>query len=208
MHGRSVENIGKKCSAQNRNMGHLRNMGKKTVRTIVSSMAFIGQLGVKVMLEREVNMNRGLLILAAALTLTGAAQAGEIKLHIWPTVLVPQDFMTIPVTMDIGYWIRVKSQTKYVIKLSQVDVHTYDGCVTIPVETNFAATLSCSIAKVTTTGDVSGTFSCSISPSNITPGATNVQVCAHLVDANLATIPGGAKDVQVATVTVKVVPTV
>lgn len=153
-------------------------------------------------------MKKGLLIVAAVLMLAGAAQAGEIKLHVWPCAYIAQDLMTIPVTMDIGYWIRVKSQTKYVIKMSQVDIHTYDGCVTIPVECNFNATLSASIAKYTVNGDVSGTFSCSITPSTITSGTTNVSVCAHLVNANLAAIAGGTKDVQVAIVTIKVVPTV
>jgi len=156
-------------------------------------------------------MKKGLLIVAAVLMLAGAAQAGEIKLHVWPCAFIAQDLMTIPVTMDIGYWIRVKSQTKYVIKMAQIDIHTYDGCVTIPVECNFNATLSASIAKFTTNGDVTaggGFLSCSITPANITPGTTNVQVCAHLVNANLGAFPGGSKDVQVATVTIKVVPTV
>jgi hypothetical protein len=88
------------------------------------------------------------------------------------------------------------------------DIHTYDGCVTIPFESNFFATLSCSIAKYTAYGDIGGEFTCSISPSNITPGTTNVQVCAHLTDANLVALAGGMTDVQVATVTVRVVPTV
>ncbi len=153
-------------------------------------------------------MKKGLLIVAAVLMLAGAAQAGEIKLHVWPCQFIAQDLMTIPVTMDIGFWIRVQNQTRYKIKMSQIDIHTYDGCVTIPVECNFNATLSTSIAKVTTNGDVSGGFSSSVTPSNITPGTTNVSVCAHLVGANLVNMTGGAKDVQVATVTLKVVPTV
>jgi hypothetical protein len=153
-------------------------------------------------------MKKGLLIVAAVLMLAGAAQAGEIKLHIWPCAFVPQDLMTIPVTMDIGFWIRVKSQTKYVIKLSQIDIHTYDGCVTIPVETNFNATLSTTIARVTTVGNIGGTLTSSVTPSTITPGTTNVSVCAHITDANIGAFAGGTKDVQVAVVTLKVVPTV
>ncbi len=153
-------------------------------------------------------MKKGLLIVAAVLMLAGAAQAGEIKLHVWPCQFIAQDLMTIPVTMDIGFWIRVKNQQNYKIKLSQIDIHTYDGCVTIPVECNFNATLSASIAKVTTVGDVGGFLSCSVTPANITPGTTNVQVCAHLVNANLGAFAGGSKDVQVATVSIKVVPTV
>jgi len=171
-------------------------------------MASIGQFGARVKSERKINMKKGLLIVAAVLMLAGAAQAGEIKLHVWPCALIPQDFMSIPVTMDIGYWIRVANQNKIVIKMNQIDVHTYDGCVTIKVETNFNATLSASIQKYTVNGDVSGSFSVTINPALVTPGSNNVQVCAHLVNANLGAIAGGTKDVQVATVFIKVVPTV
>lgn len=153
-------------------------------------------------------MKKGLLIVAAMLMLAGAAQAGEIKLHVWPCAFIAQDFMSIPVTMDIGYWIRVKNQQNYKIKMAQIDIHTYDGCVTIPVETNFNATLSASIQAYTVVGNAGGNFSVTINPANITPGTTNVQVCAHLTNANLGAFPGGSKDVQVATVYIKVVPTV
>jgi hypothetical protein len=153
-------------------------------------------------------MKKGLLIVAAMLMLAGAAQAGEIKLHVWPCAFIAQDFMSIPVTMDIGYWIRVKNQQNYKIKMTQIDIHTYDGCVTIPVECNFNATLSASIQAYTVVGNAGGSFSCTINPANVTPGTTNVQVCAHLNGANLGAFPGGSKDVQVATVYIKVVPTV
>jgi hypothetical protein len=157
-------------------------------------------------------MKKGLLIVAAVLMLAGAAQAGEIKLHVWPCAFIAQDLMTIPVTMDVGYWIRVKSQTKYVIKMAQIDIHTYDGCVTIPVECNFNATLSTKIDKFTANGDITAGgwvgLSSSVTPSAITPGTTNVSVCAHVTNANLGALVGGAKDVQVATVTLKVAPTV
>jgi hypothetical protein len=155
-------------------------------------------------------MKKGLLIVAAVLMLVGAAQAGEVKYHHWPCAFVPQTLMDIPVILDVGYWIRVKSQTKYKIELSQIDIHTYDGCVTIPVECNFNATLSCSIAKNPAADITDGStgLSCSVTPSTLAPGTTNVSVCAHITNANLSGLPGGADDVQVATVTIKVVPTV
>ncbi|MGE5295308.1 MAG: hypothetical protein ACM3VT_10820, partial [Solirubrobacterales bacterium] len=40
------------------------------------------------------------------------AQAGEIKFHEWPCAPVPQEITTIPVVMDIGFWIRIKDQDK------------------------------------------------------------------------------------------------
>jgi hypothetical protein len=156
-------------------------------------------------------MKKGLLIVATVLMLAGAAQSGEIKLHDWPCAFVAQDLMTIPVLMDVGYWIRVKSQSKYVIHLTQIDYHTYDGCVTIPVETNFLAKLSCSIAKVTTNGDITAGggvgLSCSITSTNPLPApGGDVTVCAHITNANLTQLPGGGDNIQVATVTLKVTP--
>jgi uncharacterized lipoprotein YajG len=159
-------------------------------------------------------LKKGLLIVAVVAMLAGAAQAGEIKLHVWPCAFIPQDFMTIPVTMDIGYWIRVKDQNKIKIKLSQIDIHTYEGCVTFNVESNFNATLSASISAVdmdaTKDGVQSmGKFSIStLTPTDVTLGTTAVKVCAKLTEANLGLIAGGTKDIQVANVLIKVVPTV
>jgi hypothetical protein len=152
-------------------------------------------------------MKKGLLIVAAVAMLAGIAQAGEIKLHDWPTAFVAQELMTIPVKMDVGYWIRVKSQTKYSIKLVQVGSSaSYNGCVDIPVECNFTAALSTVIAAVTTNGDVSGKWSSDVTPTTISKPGQTISVCAHLTEANLINLTGGADAVQVATVTLKVVP--
>jgi hypothetical protein len=151
-------------------------------------------------------MKKGLLIVAAIAMLAGAVQAGEIKLHTWPCTYTAMDLMTIPVKMDIGMYIGVSNQNVS-IKLTQQDIHTYTGCTNVTVKCNFNATLSTSIAKVTTNGDVSGTFTSSVTPSTITMGTTTVSVCATLTNAQIQNITGGTKDVQVATVTLKVAPT-
>jgi hypothetical protein len=155
-------------------------------------------------------MKKGLLIVAAVLMLAGAAQAGEVKLHHWPCAFVPQKIFCIPVILDVGYWIRVKDQTKKKIELNQISIHEYDGCITFEIEANFNATLSCTIEKFAA-NDITQSdtvLSCSVAPANIGPGKTNITVCAHITNANLANLPGGADDVQVATVCLWVVPTV
>ena len=141
--------------------------------------------------------------------LAGALQAGEIKLHTWPCQFVAQNFMTVDVKMDIGYWIQVANQGNYTITMSQTDIHTYDGCVTIPVNCNFNATLAVSISAYTanTGGSSIGTFSATITPTQITMGTTNVVVCAHLTGANLKLVAGGTNGVKVAVVQITVVPT-
>jgi len=144
-----------------------------------------------------------LMVLAAAV-----AQGGEIKFHEWPCAPIPQEIATIPVVMDVGYWIRIKDQDKLRIKLRQDSIRAYSGCTSMVVEPNSCLPFSCSIAKVVKDGTtvVPGTYSCSVSPANVdAPGGT-LSVCAKITDADLSKGPGGMKDVHVANVTVRVVP--
>jgi hypothetical protein len=132
-----------------------------------------------------------------------SAQAGEIKIHEWPTQYIPQEVATITVTMDVGFYVQIMDQDKLRIKLQQKAIREYEGCTEMTVRTNFDMTLSCTIAG---TGAVPGDYSCSISPADVdSPGGT-VTVCAKLKNADLISVPGGASNVHVATVTIKVVP--
>jgi hypothetical protein len=154
-------------------------------------------------------MKKVLLVVAAVALLTVSAQAGEIKYHNWPTGgFIPQELVTIPVLMDVGYWIRVVDQDKLQIKLAQEDTHTYSGCTDMVVECNFNCTLTASISKASTSpvaGDFSVTLNGGGSANVDAPGGT-VTICAKLANADLKGSTGGAKNVQVATVKVKVVP--
>lgn len=153
-------------------------------------------------------MKKELFAVAVLVLMAGVGQAGEIKYHEWPTTLVPQEIATIPVTMDVGYWIRIKDQGDLVIKMTQQTIHTYFGCVNAVVETNTCLAFSCSISSVVRDGSavVPGTYSCSVAPSNIdAPGGT-LSICARLADADLGRVAGGTKNVHVANVTLRVVP--
>jgi hypothetical protein len=150
-------------------------------------------------------LKKSLFAIAAVALLTVAAQAGEIKIHDWPCAFIAQEVTTIPVVMDVGYWIKVKDQDKLKIKLTQKSIHEYEGCTNMVVETNVNITLSCSISA---TGAVPGKWSCSVSPADVdAPGGT-VSVCATVKEADLSKTPGGSKGVHVATVSIKVVPRV
>jgi hypothetical protein len=145
------------------------------------------------------------IILAAviAVAIRASAQAGEIKFHEWPTAYVPQEVATIPVVMDIGYYISILNQETLKIKLKQVSIKDYEGCTDMVVVSNFNLALSC---HITSTGKVTGDYSCSVAPANLnSPGGT-ATVCAKLKNANLTQVPGGLKDVHVANVTIKVTP--
>ena len=153
-------------------------------------------------------MKKALFAVAAVALLAVAVQAGEIKYHEWPCTPTPQEITTIPVVMDVGYWVKIPDQDKLKIELKQDAIHDYSGCTNATVETNSCLTFSCSISKISQDGNVvvPGDYSCSVSPANLdAPGGT-LTVCAKIAKADLSKVPGGTKGVHVANVTVKVVP--
>jgi hypothetical protein len=141
-------------------------------------------------------------IVALVVLLAPFARAGEIKTHQWPTHFVPVEVASIPVVMDVGYWMQITNQGD-IIKLHQVTVTRYEGCIDLKVKCNFPLFLSCSIAP---TGAITGTYTCSIQNAAISPPGGTTPLCATLTNANLAGVPGGAMNVHVATVTIRVQP--
>jgi hypothetical protein len=150
-------------------------------------------------------LKRSLVAVTVAALLAAGVQAGEIKTHDWPTQYVPLEITSIPVVMDIGYYILIKDQDKLQIKLVQdeLDIHKFTGCTDMVIESNFNLVLSASITK---TGAVDGDYSVTINPSTAQPGSTTVKVCATLMNANLVGQLAGTTNVQVATVKIKVKP--
>ncbi|OHB65551.1 MAG: hypothetical protein A2Y76_12615 [Planctomycetes bacterium RBG_13_60_9] len=147
-------------------------------------------------------LRRRLLVVASVVLLATAAQAGEIKVHQWPTQFVPLEVTSYPVVMDIGFWMEVVNQFD-VIKLTQITIHKYEGCIDVKVKTNFPLLLSC---HITPTGAVSGTFTAVLTNAAISPPYGVAKLCVTLDNANLNMQPGGSKNVHVATVTLKVIP--
>jgi hypothetical protein len=155
-------------------------------------------------------LKKSLFAVAVVTLLAAMAPAGEIKIHDWPTSYIPQELTDIPVLMDIGFWCYIKDQDKLKIKLAQTaqteaSKHNYEGCTDVTIQSNFDMKLSCSISK---NGAVNGDYSCSVTPSTLSVGGGTVNVCAKIVKAQLGTggLVGGTKDLQVATVTLKVAP--
>ncbi|HNS19251.1 MAG TPA: hypothetical protein PKH24_02075 [Sedimentisphaerales bacterium] len=149
-------------------------------------------------------MKKALFAVAAVALLAVSVQAGEIKTHSWPCTLTPVEICTIPVVMDVGYWVSITNQNAK-ITLSQVSIHEYKGCATLKVKTNTQVQLSATITK---NGTVGGNYSTWIEGDSVVPmGSKDVQVCAKITDADLSGVAGGSKGVQVATVTIWVVPT-
>jgi hypothetical protein len=152
-------------------------------------------------------LKKALFVVAAIAVLGVVVHAGEVKQHDWPKtwsytkVEIPG--LSIPVKMDIGYWIHIKDQGDIAIKLSQDDIHSYSGCDSMVIECNFNLTLS---AAITATGQVGGDYGVSVNPADIdSPGGT-AQVCATLANANLGSQPGGTNNVHVANIKIFVIP--
>jgi hypothetical protein len=148
-------------------------------------------------------MVRGrLLVIASIVLLATALQAGEIKVSEWPVQFIPLEVTSYPVVMDVGFWMEVVNQFD-VIKLQQVTIHKYEGCIDVKVKTNFPLLLSGTISP---TGAVPGTYTATLTDAAITPPYGVAKLCVKLENANLTNQPGGAKNVHVATVVIRVVP--
>jgi len=149
-------------------------------------------------------MKKALFAVAAVALLAASVQAGEIKTHTWPCTFTPLQITTIPVKMDIGYYVAIENQGDLVINMAQESIHVYSGCTDISVKCNFNVTLSCSIAS---NGTVPGDYSCSITGAGISSPGGTATVCAKLENADLSKTAGGQTGVKVASVTISVVPT-
>ena len=96
---------------------------------------------------KGVSMSRRSLVVGLlAVLCASAAPAGEIKFQVWPCGLIPQEITTIPVVMDVGYWIQIVNQDAF-IKLKQIAIHTYEGCTDLRVLSNTDLRMSCSITS-------------------------------------------------------------
>jgi hypothetical protein len=146
-------------------------------------------------------LKRSLLVIAAVVMIASSVQAGEIKIHDWPNVVIyePQEIFQIKVIMDIGYWIHVTNQRDKV-KLEQIDIHTYEGCLDLKIKSNFNADLSCKVNN-----DMGGWWSCSLTPSSVLAGSSTVALCVKVKNADLGAYSVGNNQ-QVATVSILVVP--
>jgi hypothetical protein len=145
-------------------------------------------------------LSRMTLAAAIAFCAVAAAQAGEIKLHTWPTKLNVGrgwEIVTIPVTMDGEVYFNVTGST---LKLADVGSGTYEGSTNLRVSCNCGVVLTCSIVP---NGAVPGEYSCSLASSTVDPPGGTVKLSVRLTNAHFETHTPGS-NVQVATVQITV----
>lgn len=154
-------------------------------------------------------LKKTLFVVAAVAMLGAVAQAGDVsfKSHgfSWTKVYTPLEIegVSIPVKMDIGYWIKIPNEQNLEIKMEQDSIYQYSGCTTMQVQCNFNLTLSCEISSL---GVVGGDYSCSVSPSDLDAPGGSTSVCAKLKNASLGDVAGGSTNVHVANIKIFVVP--
>jgi hypothetical protein len=154
-------------------------------------------------------LKKSLFAVALVAMLVGMTQAGEIKVHDWPSVTTytPQTVTTIPVKMQVGYYLLIKDQEDLVINLTQDTIHRYSGCETMTVVSNFDAVISASVAS---TNEIRGDFegvklNGGGSSVNFPSGEDTVEVC--VVFKNVKLQDADAKTTKtVGHVTIKVAP--
>jgi hypothetical protein len=150
-----------------------------------------------------------MIALAVVALLATGVQAGEIKAHCWPTTFVSIEITTIPVVMDIGYYIVIRDQDALKIKIKQEssNMRDFSGCLgqngaggpsKMKVMTNFEAVLTASVAG---TAGLAGDWKVSMDePANyagssdevtIPIGTTEVPVCVKLVGKGDINSAGG-----------------
>jgi hypothetical protein len=150
-------------------------------------------------------LKRSLIAVVAVAVLATVAQAGYIKTHDWPTTYVPQELTSIPVLVDVGYYVRVMQQDR-TIKMHQLTgaPTNFSGSVVINVRTNFNLTL---IAAINPKGNITASsWGVSLLPENVDAGTTTaVTVTATANGLAIENVPANT-EVEVATVKISVVP--
>ncbi|MBN1361269.1 MAG: hypothetical protein JW993_11785 [Sedimentisphaerales bacterium] len=147
-------------------------------------------------------MRKAWLAALMAAALTTAASARPIQVRYWPATFVPQELVTIPVVMDVGFWIDIAVQGD-AIKLQQVGARRFEGCVDVRVRCNFDIRLLYSIVP---TGAVGGQFTCFPQYADIDLPGGDTTLCVRLDNADPSNVLGGRTNVNVANVTVEVIP--
>jgi len=126
----------------------------------------------------------------------------------WPATYDYKDVCTIPVRMDVGFWVKVIDCKDKKLDLKQVSIHKYSGSVDVAIQCNVNIQLSVFWTKASGVDLGSYGKSVGVSPSTLdAPGGT-VTISLTLTDVNLANLVGGANAIQVGTVTLQVRPNV
>ncbi len=147
-----------------------------------------------------------LVLLSVCLTLLMGGNISALEFQDWPTVYVTEDMTDMDILMDVGYFIVIVDQGPIHVSsdITAPDpYHTYEGCKSTNVESNFWARLYVEAAAVSAAG---GYWSATVEPDYVPPGTTTIQICVVGEDVRIENLFGGAQEVKVAEITMSVLP--
>ena len=157
------------------------------------------------------------LIAIALFAIALPAVAGDLKVHDpWPKTYVKQTVTKIDIILDVGYYIHVKDQKPievYQDTSAKNPYKTYKGCKKTDILSNFEAKIDGSVSAKSPAGggwwvkfDGQGSIV-------IPAGKTNVEICVGTGNLAIEKLVGdgpqglgGAKNVKVAELTIRVLP--
>jgi hypothetical protein len=151
-------------------------------------------------------MNIRRMVLSVCFMLLLSMNSFALEIMDWPTAYVTADMTDLEILMTVGYYIQIIDQGPIHVEqdMSSFDPYrTYRGCKTTDVESNFWAQLSADAAAVSPAG---GYWSATIEPDYVGPGISSIEICVFGENVRIEKLFGGAQNVKVAEVIVKVLP--
>jgi hypothetical protein len=126
----------------------------------------------------------------------------------WPATYDMRDICTIPVRMDVGFWIKVVNCKDKKLNLKQVEIHKYSGSVDVDIQTNVNLVLGVYWSKKDGV-DLGGYWAdAGVSPGTLDAPGGKVTISLTLGDVNLSKLTGGTNCITVGSVTLQVRPNV
>jgi hypothetical protein len=140
------------------------------------------------------------------LALLLSVSSSGLEIQDWPTAYITEDMTEMDVLMTVGYYIQVMDQNPIHVSqdVTSADPYrTYEGCKTTDIQSNFWAQLIVEAAAVSLAG---GHWSATVEPDYVTPGISTVEICVRGENVQIEKLFGGAQNIKVAEIVVKVLP--
>jgi hypothetical protein len=165
-------------------------------------------------------MLKGSRVVVALLVIALPAVAGDYKVHGWSSRRTPYRLLKVPnkinvVLADVGYSFRILNLSTIKVKQdtdADDPYHTYTGCATNGILTNFPTDVKVTIAGSGSVagGDWSVTMKipgrADAQQITVPLGRTTFRICVQGKNINLGALTGGARSVHVADVTIRCCP--
>lgn len=127
----------------------------------------------------------------------------------WPAEYKYQTIVTIPVKMDIGFWVRVKAHKDLVLKLHQDAIRKYSGSLEVAIECNVSIQLKLDFVKAAGMPNIEKDWA-TVTPSVLDPTGGTVVISLGVKNVDLKGFSGQqvGTNIEIGYVTLQVRPNV